>query len=523
MKKTLLNLILFALALTFSFAEEAPDFKNQRELKVIVSDHPYNLDPYTAAYVSEAQILTGLTEGLFSYHPANASAQPALCESYKVSRNKKKWTFTICKDALFSDGSKITAETFRKSWLKLLKTENAPFASFLDCVEGAEDFRKGKTAEDEVGIKARDENTLIVNLTEASSHLPALLCHFSLSAVSEKENVYSGPFVLESYKDGQIVLKKNMNYREASSVALPSIRFIQSDDNEKNAFDYNNGLADWIESVADADKIINTSSIHANTIFGTSYLFFKNLNEPWNSSDFRNALIEAIPYDKLRDKYPVKATSLVYPLSGYPDVNGIEGTDAADALELMEEARKKAGIPKNKKIPLVFAISDNDFYKNIAELLKEAWAPLGINLITQSTPDYRYTYSIKEWNADLFSYAWIGDYADPLAFLELFKSGSSFNVADYSNEKFDEYLKKASTSESLQERYENLSKAEQILLNDGEIIPISHSLSYHIINTQKIGGWSTNALDIHPLRYLYIKEEEFKAPEGMIFIKYQKD
>ncbi|MCR5219086.1 peptide ABC transporter substrate-binding protein [Treponema sp.] len=526
MKKLLVTAIFLSIIQAFSFAQEekeTPDFKDQRELTVIVPVQPYNLDPHTATYVSEAQILTGLTEGLFSYNPVSAAPVPAICQSYKVSRNKKKWTFTLHEDACFSDGSKITAETFRQSWLRLLKTENAPFSSFLDCVEGAADYRMGKVSENEVGIKARDEKTLVLNLTEPTAHLPALLCHFSLSAVSKDKDVYSGPFVLESYKDNQLVLKKNMKYREASSVALPSIKYIQCEDSDANAFSYNNGEADWVDSVAASDKIINTDAIHANTIFGSSYLFFKPVNEPWDKPDFRNALIEAIPYDKLRDKYPVKATTLVYPLPNYPSVNGISGTDADDAVELMEEARKKAGIPKNKKLPLVFAISDNDYYKNITEILKEAWEPLGVKVITQTTPEYRYNYSIKDWNADLFSYAWVGDYADPLAFLELFKSGSSFNVGNYSNPEFDKYLTLASTADSTQERYTNLAKAEQLLLDDGEIIPISHSISYHVINTEKIGGWSTNALDIHPLKYLYIKEENFELPEGMIIIKYPED
>ncbi|QOS40932.1 peptide ABC transporter substrate-binding protein [Treponema rectale] len=524
MKKLLLSAaVFFSAALVPFFAEENPEFKNQHELTIIVSEQPLNLNPHTACYVSEAQVLTGLYEGLFSYNPVSAAPLPAICESYRVSRNKKKWTFTLHEDAAFSDGSKITAETFRQSWIKLLKTPDASFSSFLDCIEGVSDFRNGKIKESELGINARDEKTLVITLKEPTAHLPALLCHFSLSAVSEKDNVYSGPFVLEKYSDKEILLKKNMNYREASLVALPSIKILKSEDAAANAHAYNNGEADWIDSVADASKIINKDSIHANTIFGTTYLFFKPINEPWNRADFRNALIEAVPYDKLREKYPVKATTLVYPLSNYPKLNGIEGTDAEDAKELMEDARKNAGIPKNKKIPLVFAISDNEYCKAWAELLKEAWEPLGVQLITQTTPDYRYNYSIKSWNADLFMYAWVGDYADPLAFLELFKTGSSFNVAGYSNEKVDACISEASVADTIQKRYENLALAEQTLLDDGEIIPVSHSISYHILNADRVGGWSTNALDIHPLRYLYFKEEKNELPEGMIFIKYQQD
>ncbi|MBO6177330.1 MAG: hypothetical protein J6O39_07300 [Treponema sp.] len=118
MKKLLLSAaVFFSAALVPFFAEENPEFKNQHELTIIISEQPLNLNPHTACYVSEAQVLTGLYEGLFSYNPVSAAPLPAICESYRVSRNKKKWTFTLHEDAAFSDGSKITAETFRQSWI----------------------------------------------------------------------------------------------------------------------------------------------------------------------------------------------------------------------------------------------------------------------------------------------------------------------------------------------------------------------------------------------------------------------
>lgn len=131
--------------------------------------------------------------------------------------------------------------------------------------------------------------------------------------------------------------------------------------------------------------------------------------------------MEAIPYDKLRAKASVKATTLVYPLSGYPEVKGIDDYDPVDAAELMKDARAKYGIEAGEKIPLVFAITPDDYVKEWAELLKAAWEPLGVELTVQTTSFERYNSSIAAWNADLFTYSWIGDFADPLAFLELFR------------------------------------------------------------------------------------------------------
>ena len=64
----------------------------QDNITIIASEHNYNLDPHTSSYSSEAQILTGLYEGLFSYNPITLEPQFAIVSDYKISRDKKRWT-----------------------------------------------------------------------------------------------------------------------------------------------------------------------------------------------------------------------------------------------------------------------------------------------------------------------------------------------------------------------------------------------------------------------------------------------
>ena len=231
-KKTFVKSILFIFCTVYIHAfnfilddisEPLPDPEDQREITLIDFEHDYDLNPHTASYTSEAQILTGLYEGLFSYDPVNLEPVNALCESYKVSRDKKRWTFYLKKDVTFSNGDPINANTIRDSWLTLLQVKDAPFASLIDSVEGACDLRNGKCSPEDVGITVRDDYTLVVHLTEPESHLPRLLCHHAFAAVSPLKDVYSGAFVVSSYKDNTLVLKRNPKYREASSVLIPGI------------------------------------------------------------------------------------------------------------------------------------------------------------------------------------------------------------------------------------------------------------------------------------------------------------
>lgn len=484
----------------------------QQNFTIIDAVHAYDLNPHTAAYSSEAQILTGLYEGLFSYDPVSLEPQYALATNYRISRDKLRWSFTLRDNAKFSDGSPITAQDVCESWLDLLAEPGASYSSLLDVIQGAYEYRTGSGKREDVAIKAVNDTTLTIHLVRPASYLPRILCHSAFSVCKKDLSAFSGPFSVESYKNNTLVLKKNGNYWDAANTHLNQITIVQSDNAAENAYSFNTGSADWVTGNADVQKLLNKNVIQLNAEFATEYLFFKCRKDSiWNNPAFRTALLEAVPWDKLREKSFVKATTLVYPLSGYPQVEGYSYTDADEAESLMKEARKKAGIPADKKIPLVFAITDTDFMKERAQLFIDAWTPLGIDVQIQKTPVERYLSSIPSWNADLFSYTWIGDFADPLAFLELFQGNSTLNVTGWSNGDYDKLLDDAAlyTDEN---RPKLLSQAEQLLLDSGMVIPISHPVSLNIINPDAVGGWTANAFDMHPLKYLYKKQVKQNIP-----------
>jgi oligopeptide transport system substrate-binding protein len=504
--------------------EQAPDTSNQKNkglnvnpdlqqnFTIIDTVHAYDLDPHTASYNTEAEILTGLYEGLFSYDPSSLEPLYAIATNYRISRDKLRWTFTLRSGAEFSDGTPITAGDVCESWLDLLAETDASYASLLDVIKGAREYRTGQGKREDVDIRAENDTTLSIRLVSPASYLPRILCHSAFAVCKKDLSIFSGPFCIAERTDGTLILKKNDNYWDAANTHLKQITILQSDKTDENAFNFNTGDADWISGSADVQKLLNRNVIQLNAEFATEYLFFKYRKDGiWNNSDFRMALLEAVPWDKLREKAFVKATTFVYPLSGYPQIEGYDYTDKHEALSLMKDAREKAGIPEGKKLPLVFAIPDTDYMKEKAKLLIDAWTPLGIDVQIQKTPLERYLSSIPSWDADLFSYTWIGDFADPLAFLELFQSNSTLNVSGWKNNAYDTFLSDAALY-SDDTRTKLLGKAEQLLLDNAMVIPISHPVSLNIINLEAVGGWTANAFDIHPLKYLFKKQEKHSIP-----------
>ncbi|WP_428769681.1 peptide ABC transporter substrate-binding protein [Treponema sp. HNW] len=489
----------------------------QREVLIIDSVHGYDLNPHTANYSSEAQILNGLYEGLFSYDPMTAEALPAAVKSFRVSRDRKTWTFVLKNDLKFSNGDAVEAKDVVRSWLTLLNPETkAPFASLLDCVKGAADYREGKAAAEAVDIRVKNSHTLAVRLNAPAEHLPKILCHHAFAITHVDKNVYSGPFVLAGQKSKELLLKKNTYYYDADKVALPAIRIINSEDLKENTFAFNTGKAQWVTGGIEPEKIYKRADIIVYPQFSTEFFFFKAHKEPWKNALMRQAALALFPREELRQNAAVPAKTFILPLSDYPKIYGEEIYETDEAEALLGEALDELSKTLRKGKPLLrLAIPDFDYMKQKAALIADALQKSGIDVFIETSPGHRYLQSLRENESDMFTYTWIGDFADPLAFLELFRSSSSLRETEWTSKVFDTLLDEAALITDSVERYKKLAEAEQLLLDEAVIFPVSHPVSLNAVDTEVLGGWFTNPQDIHPFKYLFFKDTS-KQREGFI-------
>lgn len=489
----------------------------QREAVIIDSAHNYDLNPHTANYSSEAQILNGLYEGLFSYDPVTAEPLPAAVKHFRISRDRKKWTFILRDDLKFSNGEPVEAKDVARSWLTLLNPETrAPFASLLDCVKGAAEYRNGEAPAGNVEIRVKNAYTLSVQLNTPAEHLPKILCHHAFAITHTDKNVYSGPFILEKRETAQLLLKKNAHYYDAKNVALPSIKIINGEDEKENTFAFNTGKVQWVTGNIEPEKIYRRSDIIVYPQFSTEFFFFKADKEPWNNTPMRQAVLAAFPQEDLRKNAAVAAKTLILPLRDYPEIFGTDEYDAEEAQDLLTDALAELPQTQGKKKPVLrLAVPDFDYMKQKAALIAETLQKSGIDVFIETSPSQRYLESLQHSDADMFTYTWIGDFADPLAFLELFRSSSSLRETEWTSKTFDALLDEAALITDTVERYKKLAEAEQLILDEAVIFPVSHPVSLNAVDTAVLGGWFTNPQDIHPFKYLFFKDTT-EQREGFI-------
>ena len=501
-----------ALCLLPLAAEPAPP----ESFVTLYNDSRPEFDPQFAIYSSEAQIFTALYEGLFSYNPSSLEPEAALAESWTKSRDGLVYTFVIRRKAVWSDGSPILASDFRETWLRLLSS-NAQYAAFLDLIAGAADYRLGKTSDPEsVGITVSGEGILVVRLRRPADYFTRLLCHHAFSVIHSSMRSVSdwaskipfpvaGPYEFASYDGQNLKLRANQKYWDAPSVSIPELEMRFMDDDAEASRLFNSEEAHWLAGPGDYNAILMDSALQVNPTFSTYYWYFDCSAAPWSDARVRRALALLLPWPELRDpaKYRVPTSTLVLSMPGYNSAKGIEAKNKEEAMRLLEDA----GFPGGAGLPeLKIQFADGTLGKRVSTTFKTAWEgqiPIKVALMPIAASRYYETLlrSKAAGSVGLAHSTWIGDFADPEAFLQMWTADSPLNDARYSDREFQRLMDESSAKEG-RDRLRLLADAETVLLQGAAVLPLSHGYAYSIIDTDYIEGWYQNPLDIHPYKYL---------------------
>src|SRR5690242_1637455 len=142
---------------------------------------PQTFDPAFAAAPPDTDAVRALFEGLTDYDPQTLAPVPGVATRWESSHDGRVWTFYLRDNARWSNGDRVTAEDFVRSWQRTLKIGPlAPHTELLANIEGATASSpptESAEAPPHFGAKAINEHVLQVTLQHADNSFPALVAH----------------------------------------------------------------------------------------------------------------------------------------------------------------------------------------------------------------------------------------------------------------------------------------------------------------------------------------------------------
>ena len=522
--------ILAALLLFFSCAKKETNVEIGNKKGILYlgnGQEPQDLDPHTVTGVSEQRIISALLEGLVVENPKTLKPEPGVAKSWKVSDNGLVYTFDLRKNAEWSNGDPVTAEDFVYSFKRVLTpTLGAQNAYMLYCMKNAEAYNKGKIKDfSKVGVKALNKYTLRITLEKPIPYFLSLLTNMAWFPVNRKiiekfgrmnqrgskwtlpaNYVGNGPFKLKTWEINSVIkVEKNEKYWDAKNVKLNEVNFFPISDNqaEERAFRGGQLHVTYTVPTSKIEKYQKNKPdiISVAPYLGTYYYVINVRKMPLNDTKVRRALSLAIDRRSLAENV-VKGGKL--PAYSFTPPNTAGYTADVQIKESIENARKLlagAGFSEGKGLP-VFEIMYNTSNRNrkIAEAIQEMWRKnlnVTVELVNKDWKVYLDTFRTK--NYTIAGCSWIGDYADPNTFLDMWVSDSGNNRAGWSNKQYDKLIKEASDADNNGERYKLFREAEDILMEQAPIIPLFYYTSL-FLKKPEVKGWYPNILDHHPLK-----------------------
>ncbi|MDU4860420.1 MAG: peptide ABC transporter substrate-binding protein [Terrisporobacter othiniensis] len=504
------------------------------ELNVNVGPEPATIDPAKNSAVDGATLINHAFEGLMKLDKDNKIVEGQAAK-YEVNKDETVYTFTLREGIKWSDGEQVKAEDFVYAWQRLVDPKTgADYNYMIDMVKNANEIMAGKKKPKELGIKALDEKTVEVTLTTPTPYFLEV-CAFPATfpvrkdiveanadtwSTDPKTYIGNGPYVLKSWEhQSKMTYVKNENYYDLKKLGPDTINFVLMEDKNTMLSAYKNNEilfaddlpSEEIDAMKDKGLVIEKQ-------LGTYFLSINVKKEGLDNVKVREALSLALDRDYIVEKVAkggqIPADSFV--ATGLTDADGKtefhenakKWYDAKDYKGNVEKAKKllkEAGYENGKGLPSI-ELMCNPGHEPIMEAVQNMWKEnLGVN-VTISSQDWNvFLETRKQGDFQVARDGWLGDYNDPVSFIDIWVTGGGNNNAQWSNKEYDKIVSEIKSTTDSKERYAKMHEAEDILAKDMPIIPIYFYTDLYLIS-DKLEGMYTSPLGYKYFMYCTVTE-----------------
>lgn len=452
------------------------------------------------------RVIQMLFSGLVAFD-ADGNAHNEVAKSIKANDDNTKYDIEINSDWTFTDGTKVTAESFTKAWSYAAVASNAMLNnSWFSNIKGYSDLQADGTASDAQlsGLTVTDDTHFTVELNSPSSTFPILVGYSAFSPLPEsfykdpkafgEKPVGNGPYKFKSWTHNQTIsVVKNDDYKGQFPAKNGGIDFKIYTDVDTAYADVQAGNLDVMDTVPSSATTTfeSDSSIQAfnkpgaviQTLIIPTTLEHFGMNEEGRLR--RAAISRAINREQIVEKVlggtGTPAVDFITPkIPGYSE--DLKGNDvlkynATEAKKLWDQANAISDWG-NSQLSLAYNADGGhkDIFDAYVNSIKNA---LGIDVVTNPVATFQ---ELRQEINDrslksVFRGGWMPDYPSAENYLQpLYSSaaadGNGSNDGDYKNPEFDALLEKAASASSTEDANKIYQQAEEILLKDLPAIPV---------------------------------------------------
>jgi oligopeptide transport system substrate-binding protein len=390
---------------------------------------PQTFDPAFAAAPPDTDAVRALFEGLTDYDPKTLQPVPGVATRWESSGDNRVWTFYLREDARWSNGERVTAGDFVRSWERTFRI--GPLAPHTELLTNLETTSTDSTREatnkepdaaaapspstsSRLAVEAVGDHVLRVHLRRPDPSFPSLVAHPVFRPVKiavptytqrlEPANlVFNGAFLLAAAQPDRVLLERAKTYWDGESVSLQRVAFVNSPNAEVALAAYRAGEIDAVTSAAFeplALKLLTPYKDFRRSTFGAlTYYSFNTSKAPFDDVRVRQALAIAIDRERVSRNDLGGATEAAGKFLP-PQMSGTEPVVAkTDSLEQdVERARNllaEAGYPNGDEFPVIrLLINRNEQQRIVAQSIASMWqSALGVEteIIIKNWDEYENT------------------------------------------------------------------------------------------------------------------------------------
>lgn len=490
----------------------------------------------------------GQTGNVFeSFYRLGKNGHPTagLAKKATVSADGLTWTFTL-RDAKWSNGDQITAQDFVYSWRRSLTPKTAsPYAYLFSGVKNADVISKGKLPVEQLGIKALDNKTVEISLEKPIAYFKVLMAYPLFGpqnqkvvekygkkyATNSKYMVYSGPFVIKDWTgtSDKWSFQKNPNYWDKKQVKLDKISY-------KVVSNPNTGYELYQQDKLDmtplsSQQVKNYKNSSEFKQYPYSYVAFLAYNfnatnaankKALNNQNIRRALSLALDRKVLTKKVfgdgsQVPTGFVANDLAKNPQTGvdfskeqAVTKTVAYDANLAKKYWRKGLTETGLKELTFnILASSDTPTNDALTQYLQSQYTKVlpGLKVKVQNIPGKSALERARKGEFDIYVSGWGGDFNDPITFLQIPLTGTSYNYGNYSNSEYDRLIAKATNEYANDKlaRWNDLVAAAKLFNSQQGVSPLYQQTTAYLQKKRVKGIIHNTAGTQWNYKYAYLK------------------